>query len=88
MLGFGAGALISSVAFELAETGIEVGGLVAVAAGLGTGALVFFLADKAVTRMGGRSGGGRKVCRSPWVRCSTASPNRRCSASGWRAARV
>jgi ZIP family zinc transporter len=58
VLGFGAGALISSVAFELAEEGIEVGGLVAVAIGLGIGALVFFLADRAVTRMGGRSGGG------------------------------
>jgi ZIP family zinc transporter len=58
VLGFGAGALISSVAFELAEEGIEVGGLVAVAVGLGVGALVFFLADQAVTRMGGRSGGG------------------------------
>jgi zinc transporter, ZIP family len=58
VLGFGAGALISSVAFELAEAGIKVGGLVAVAGGLGIGAIVFFLADKAVTRMGGRSGGG------------------------------
>jgi zinc transporter, ZIP family len=57
VLGFGAGALISSVAFELAEEGIEVGGLLAVAVGLGVGALVFFLADQAVTRMGGRSGG-------------------------------
>ena len=58
VLGFGAGALISSVAFELAEEGIEVGGLVAVAVGLGVGALVYFIADKAVTRMGGRSAGG------------------------------
>ena len=31
VLGFGAGALISSVAFELAEEGIEVGGLVVTA---------------------------------------------------------
>ena len=57
VLGFGAGALISSVAFELAEEGIKVGGLVAVAAGLGIGALAFFLLNKVVARMGGRSGG-------------------------------
>ena len=41
VLAFGAGALISSVAFELSEEGIEVGGLVAVAVGLGVGAVVF-----------------------------------------------
>jgi ZIP family zinc transporter len=58
VLGFGAGALISSVAFELAEEGFKVGGLVAVAAGLGIGALAFFLLNKVVARMGGRSGGG------------------------------
>ncbi|HZA32415.1 MAG TPA: hypothetical protein VE462_12955 [Propionibacteriaceae bacterium] len=56
VLGFGAGALISSVAFELAEEGIKVGGLVAVAAGLWIGALAFFLLNKGVVRMGGRSG--------------------------------
>lgn len=58
VLAFGAGALISSVAFELAEEGLRVGGPVSVAVGLAVGAVAFFAADRAVTRIGGRSGGG------------------------------
>jgi zinc transporter, ZIP family len=44
VLGFGAGALISSVAFELAEEGIEIGGLVAVAVGFGVAGINGFAA--------------------------------------------
>src|SRR4051795_4244559 len=58
VLGFGAGALISSVAFELAEEGLRIGGPEFVAAGLALGAVTFFLADRCVERMGGREGGG------------------------------
>lgn len=58
VLGFGAGALISSVAFELAEEGLQLGGPGWVAGGLAVGALSFFLADRAVERIGGRGGGG------------------------------
>ena len=58
VLAFGAGALVSSVAFELAEEGLRVGGPVSVAVGLALGAAAFFLADRAVSRIGGRSGGG------------------------------
>ena len=58
VLGFGAGALISSVAFELAEEGLAIGGPVAVAVGLALGAVTFFLADRAVENLGGREGGG------------------------------
>jgi ZIP family zinc transporter len=57
VLAFGAGALISSVAFELAQEGLRVGSPASVAAGLAVGALSFFLADRAVERMGGRKGG-------------------------------
>jgi zinc transporter, ZIP family len=57
-MAFGAGALISSVAFELAEEGLRMGGPVSVALGLAVGALTFFSADRAVTSIGGRSGGG------------------------------
>ena len=56
VLGFGAGALISSISFELAEEGVRVSGAVAVALGLAIGALVFYVADKAVDRIG-RTGG-------------------------------
>jgi ZIP family zinc transporter len=57
VLGFGAGALISGVSFELVEEGLRAAGGVPVALGLAAGALVFFFGDRAVERMGGRSGG-------------------------------
>jgi ZIP family zinc transporter len=57
VLGFGAGALISSVSFELVEEGIRAAGALPVALGLAAGALAFFVGDRYVTRMGGRSGG-------------------------------
>ena len=58
VLAFGAGALISSVAFELAQEGLQLGGPLPVAVGLAVGALAFFFADRAVSRIGGRGGGG------------------------------
>ncbi|KUI20182.1 hypothetical protein AU193_16645 [Mycobacterium sp. GA-1285] len=57
VLGFGAGALVASISFELAEEGFNVGGAVPVALGLAIGGVVFFLADKGVARIGGRNGG-------------------------------
>lgn len=57
VLAFGAGALISSVAFELAQEGLRIGGPWSVAAGLAVGALAFFAADRAVDKIGGRGGG-------------------------------
>jgi ZIP family zinc transporter len=57
VLGFGAGALIASVSFELAEEGLRIGSTYAVAAGLALGGLTYFLADRLVERWGGRSGG-------------------------------
>lgn len=57
VLGFGAGALISSISFELAEEGFRVSGAVAVALGLAIGAVVFYIADNAIDRMGGRVAG-------------------------------
>ncbi len=58
VLSFGAGALISSVAFELAQHGLKLGGPRPVAIGLALGALAFFVADRAVSKIGGRSEGG------------------------------
>ncbi|WP_457102062.1 ZIP family metal transporter [Microbacterium sp. P5_E9] len=58
VLGFGAGALISSVSFELVEEGLATSGGLPVAIGLAAGALAFFLGDRAVERIGGRSAGG------------------------------
>ena len=63
VLAFGAGALVSSVSFELFEEGVAIGGPGWVGVGLGTGALTYFLADGAVGRMtaGGRGMAGRRA---------------------------
>lgn len=50
VLGFGAGALISAVSFELWEDALDASRLLIVAAGLGAGALVYFAADLALDR--------------------------------------
>jgi ZIP family zinc transporter len=62
VLAFGAGALISSVSFELAEEGTKVGDPVWVGLGLGIGAFAYFLADGALARRtaGGRGAAGRR----------------------------
>jgi ZIP family zinc transporter len=48
VLGFGAGALISAVSFELAEDGVRIGGGAAVGIGLAVGALAYFVGDRLV----------------------------------------
>jgi zinc transporter, ZIP family len=53
VLGFGAGALISGVSFELAEDGVKIAGGLPVAIGLGVGALTYFVASGRVAKMGG-----------------------------------
>lgn len=53
VLGFGAGALISAVSFELAEEGVKLGGALPVAIGLGIGAITYYLASIRVASMGG-----------------------------------
>lgn len=55
VLGFGAGALVASISFELAEEGVRVGGAVSVSVGLAVGAVTFFFADMGVARLGGRA---------------------------------
>ena len=52
VLGFGAGALISAVTFELAQDGVAVGGGLAVAVGLGAGALTYYFCDGLIERPG------------------------------------
>jgi zinc transporter, ZIP family len=53
VMAFGAGVLISAVAFDLTEEAIELGSGVAVGGGLAAGALVYFVGDRLVHR-GGR----------------------------------
>jgi ZIP family zinc transporter len=52
VLGFGAGALISAVSFELAQDGVEIGGGTAVAVGLAVGALAYYVGDGLVEGRG------------------------------------
>jgi zinc transporter, ZIP family len=52
VLGFGAGALISAVTFELAEDGVAIGGAGAVAVGLAVGALTYYVCDGLIERSG------------------------------------
>jgi zinc transporter, ZIP family len=52
VLGFGAGALISAVSFDLAEEGIRLGGADSVAIGLALGALTYYVADRVIERPG------------------------------------
>ncbi len=53
IMAFGAGVLISAVAFELTEEAFAIGGADAVALGLGAGAIAFFAGDWWIDRMGG-----------------------------------
>jgi ZIP family zinc transporter len=53
VLGFGAGALISAVSFELAEEGVKIAGGLPVAVGLAVGALTYYVASGRVAAMGG-----------------------------------
>jgi zinc transporter, ZIP family len=58
VLAFGAGALISAVSFELVEEGTQVGGSGSVGLGLAVGALVYFVADRALERRSPGAGSG------------------------------
>lgn len=59
VLGFGAGALIASVSFELAEEGLRIGGAWPVAVGLALGGATFYLANRWVEARS--SGGGASL---------------------------
>src|SRR5690348_2546891 len=57
VLGFGAGALIAGISFQLARGGYQAGGPWPLMIGLAAGALVFFFADRAVAGWAIRTGG-------------------------------
>jgi ZIP family zinc transporter len=50
VLGFGAGALMASIAFELWEEGLEQGGAIPLALGVATGAVCYFIGDRIVEK--------------------------------------
>jgi ZIP family zinc transporter len=55
ILGFGAGTLLSAVAFELTQDAYDLGGADAVALGLAAGGLAYFAGDQAIERQGGEN---------------------------------
>ena len=57
VLGFGAGALISGIAFQLAAGGFQAAGPWPLTVGLAAGALVFFFADRYVEQWAIKAGG-------------------------------
>ena len=88
IMAFGAGVLVSSVAYELVEEAVAVGGQLPMAIGLAAGSVVFYLGDRAIDRLGAAGMGSVKgpasrrspASRSCWARRSTASRSR--SSSG------
>jgi ZIP family zinc transporter len=58
-MAFGAGALISALAYDLTEEAFAAGGTLPVAAGLAAGALVFFTGDQLLHRRGAARRGKR-----------------------------
>lgn len=58
VLAFGAGALIASVSFELAEAGVQSAGPAPVGIGLVLGAVAYYLGNKTVERQAKKAGSG------------------------------
>lgn len=54
VMAFGAGALVSALAFDLAEEAFRVGGTLVFGVGLAAGAVVYYTGDRVIARMGGR----------------------------------
>jgi len=54
VMAFGAGALVSALAFDLADDAFRVGGTLIFGVGLAIGAVVYYAGDKLIDRMGGK----------------------------------
>lgn len=65
VMAFGSGVLISSVAFELVEEAVAIGGQLPMASGLAIGALVFFVGNELIDRMGAEGMGSVDGPASP-----------------------
>ena len=70
IMAFGAGVLISSVAFELVDDAARDGTFGATASGLAAGSLTFFVGDVLITRAGGKD---RKRTTQPTVAAASGS---------------
>ncbi|HEX6140107.1 MAG TPA: ZIP family zinc transporter [Candidatus Limnocylindria bacterium] len=59
LMAFGSGALISALAYDLAQEAFSTGGTGALATGLAAGALTFFIGNTLIHRSGGHRRGGK-----------------------------
>ena len=65
IMAFGSGVLLSSVAFELVEEAVRIGGQLPMALGLTLGAIVFYLGDNAIDSLGAEGIGSVEGPESP-----------------------
>ena len=65
VMAFGSGVLVSSVAFELVEEAVRIGGQLPMALGLALGSVVFYLGDRAIDSLGAEGMGSVKGPESP-----------------------
>jgi len=65
IMAFGSGVLISSVAYELVEEAVGIGGQIPVGVGMALGAAVFFLGDRAIDQLGAEGMGSVNGPESP-----------------------
>ncbi len=61
VLAFGAGALVSALAFDLSDEAFRAGGTLIFASGLGVGALAYYIGDRLIDRIGSGSGVRRET---------------------------
>jgi zinc transporter, ZIP family len=65
IMAFGSGVLLSSVAFELVEEAVRIGGQLPMALGLALGSIVFYVGDRAIDSIGAEGMGSLKGPASP-----------------------
>src|SRR5262245_33067349 len=65
VMAFGSGVLVSSVAYELVEEAVRIGGQAPMAIGLAVGTFVFYLGDRAIDSIGGEGMGSVKGPEAP-----------------------
>jgi ZIP family zinc transporter len=65
IMAFGSGVLVSSVAYELVEEAVAIGGQLPMALGLALGTIVFYLGDRAIDSLGAAGMGSVKGPAAP-----------------------
>lgn len=93
IMAFGAGVLISALAFDLVLEAQAEGGLVPTAGGFAIGAVTYVVANRLLDRFDRRNPRGIGEAPAPapasrWAHSSTGSPNPRSWASAWSAGRA